>query len=131
MPHPRGQEPEKKCAQCGKPMVRKVINGRLEDLGVFNRRKFCDQTCMGLAKRKEVVGWSAHHWRARKLRKSACEACGERRSLVAHHVDQDEANNDPGNIQTLCSWCHDFWHSTARRLGRPIAGRMPRLSAMA
>ena len=31
------------------------------------------------------------------------------------------------NLQTLCKSCHDFWHATAKRLGRPVAGRMPSL----
>jgi site-specific DNA-cytosine methylase len=65
--------------------------------------------------------------RARKHLKQACEACGQTTSLIAHHVDQDKANNAEENIQTLCKHCHDFWHAMQKRRGLVIAGRMPRL----
>ncbi|MCC6475149.1 MAG: HNH endonuclease [Burkholderiales bacterium] len=60
--------------------------------------------------------------------KKKCEACGYARALQAHHIDQDNSNNEPENIQTLCKHCHDFWHTTAKRIGKMVAGRMPRLA---
>ena len=57
----------------------------------------------------------------------ACEACGWAKSLHVHHCDGDPQNNDPANLQTLCTHCHNFWHAMLARLGRPIAGRMPAL----
>lgn len=123
-------DPERHCQQCHRKLTRKRMNGRLEDYGVFLRRKYCDQTCMGLAQTMEhPTSWSTYHWRAPKHRKNACEACGETRRLVVHHVDQDRRNNAPENLQTLCAWCHDFWHSAADRVGRKVAGRMPCLLA--
>lgn len=103
-------------------MPRKRFNGRLEDAGVYRRRRFCSLTC---ANSRGVVKKGTYHLRARKLRGPNCEACGASTSLQAHHVDQDYKNNEPENVQTLCKFCHDFWHSTQKRRGWPIAGRMP------
>lgn len=105
-------------------MERKRSNGRLEDAGVFRRRRFCSLTC---ANSRIDVTKGTLHYRARKLRGPACEACGATTSLHAHHVDQNPANNTPENVQTLCKRCHDFWHATQKRRGWLIAGRMPAL----
>ena len=113
------------CAHCGTELFRKRFNGRLEDLSVFHRRRFCSLSCANSKDRPLTK--HGYSWRARKLLKQNCEACDTTRQLHAHHVDQDKANNTPENIQTLCKFCHDFWHSTARRLGLLIAGRMPHL----
>jgi hypothetical protein len=118
----RKQETTKVCEWCGVRMTRKRTGGRLEDLSVFNRRKFCSLTCAN--SRKHPRNWTTYHLRAQKHRGDHCEACGQTTSLVAHHVDQDITNNEADNIQTLCKPCHDFWHSTAKRRGRMVAGRM-------
>jgi len=122
---PRKNDPEKCCGHCGIPLKRKVWNGRLEDHQAFLRRRYCSLTCAN-SKRVRLTK-HGYSWRARKHLKTACEACGQETSLHAHHLDQDIANNAPENIQTLCKTCHDFWHSTAKRRGRAIAGRMPML----
>src|SRR5580704_9617442 len=124
MPMPRAEIDPKPCERCGVLMERKRFNGRLEDASVFRRRRFCSLTC---ANSRDDVTRGAQHLRARKLLGTACAACGAPTSLVAHHVDQDPANNAPENVQTLCKQCHDFWHSTQKRRGWPIAGRMPGL----
>ena len=67
-------------------------------------------------------------WRARKHLKPKCEACGHPYRLQAHHINQDIRDNRPENIQTLCKHCHDFWHTTAKRRGKTVAGRMPCLA---
>lgn len=120
----RRQEETKSCACCGSAMLRKRFNGRLEDLSGFKRRRFCSRSCANTRKDLTKHGYS---WRARKHLKEKCEACGYKRALQAHHVDQNIANNEPQNIQTLCKHCHDFWHTTAKRTGRTVAGRMPSL----
>jgi 5-methylcytosine-specific restriction endonuclease McrA len=125
MPHPRGDEPEKYCEYCGIRLHRKVTNGRMEDLGVFRRRKYCSLTCAN--SKKDGLTKHGYSWRARKHLKSVCEACGAVTSLIAHHIDQNKANNAPENIQTLCKHCHDFWHATQKRRGWSTAGRMPKL----
>lgn len=115
-------EESKPCATCGAHMSRKRFGERLEDLSVFRKRRFCSLSCANTRQELTKHGYS---WRARKHLKTSCEACGSGGVLEAHHVDQDRTNNDTANIQTLCSPCHDFWHATAKRIGRPIAGRMP------
>lgn len=101
-----------------------MVKGRLEDAGVFRRRRYCSLTC---ANSKPVVGKQGNHWRARKHRKAACETCGWTKSLHVHHCDGIPANNDRANLQTLCTHCHNFWHALLDRHGLPIAGRMPAL----
>ena len=122
----RVQEQPKPCATCGQIMFRKRYGSQLEDMSAFNKRKYCSRSC---GNTRVVLTKHGYSWRARKHLKPSCEACGwpHKRSLVAHHVDQDITNNAPENIQTLCKTCHDFWHATAKRLGRSIAGRMPSL----
>src|SRR3989304_383917 len=114
----------KPCANCGQPMSRKRYGKQLEDLTVFHKRRFCSLSCANTRKILTKHGYSC---RARKHLRRLCEACGERRNLVAHHIDQNIANNEPPNIQTLCKWCHNFLHATAKRLGLTIAGRMASL----
>ena len=47
--------PEKYCSSCGKKLERKRFNGRLEDYGVFLRRKYCGRECASIGFRKESV----------------------------------------------------------------------------
>jgi hypothetical protein len=123
---PRKLDPTKSCDHCGVKLQRRMIGLRLEDRSVFLRRKYCSLTCAN-SKRRPLTK-HGYSWRARKHLKPTCEGCGHPKSLEAHHVDQDKSNNVPTNIQTLCTHCHDFWHATAKRLGRDIAGRMPPLT---
>jgi len=121
----RIQEDPKNCLHCGKALKRKRFGDRLEDMTAFTRRKFCSLACAN--SRKHPKHWGTYHLRAKKFKKDACEACDYRKALQVHHVDQNPENNDPTNLQTLCKHCHDFWHTTARRLGKTVAGRMPSL----
>ena len=114
--------PEKYCKTCGVLLKRQRYNGRLEDYGAFLRRNYCSLTCANT--RKDITK-SAYYWRARKFRKSKCEACGAEKSLHVHHIDQNYKNNNPNNLQTLCIHCHKFWHDTQERHGLSIAGKMP------
>ena len=118
------QEETKYCECCGEGMQRKRFKGRLEDLSAFTRRRFCSLSCANTRTDLTKHGYS---WRARKHLKKKCEACQTEKSLQAHHIDQDNTNNEPENIQTLCKHCHDFWHTTARRTGKTVAGKMPSL----
>src|SRR5688572_3794520 len=122
MPTTRKVEPQKSCAHCGSPMQRGRFAGRLEDLGVFKRRKYCSLACAN--SRARPSHWETFHWRARKHRKSSCEACGSTAKLHAHHVDGQPENNSPENIQTLCKDCHAFLHATAERRGWTHPGRL-------
>jgi 5-methylcytosine-specific restriction endonuclease McrA len=124
----RKADPEKYCAHCSAMMQRKEFNGRLEDYRVFLRRKYCSLRCAN--SRKHPKNWTTYHWRAQKHKKKACESCGYTKSLHAHHIDQNVQNNAAENIQTLCKHCHDFWHTAQKRMGLPVAGRMPRIFAI-
>src|SRR5574343_1848209 len=118
-------EPEKCCERCGETFRRGRFNGRLEDLGVFKRRKYCSLKCSST--RDRPSHWETYHWRARKHRGLSCEACGSMARLHAHHVDGRPENNEITNIQTLCVFCHNFLHATADRLGWTQPGRLPSL----
>ncbi len=121
MGRPRLHLPAKPCVHCGTEFSRR----NLESQRAFHLRRFCSLSCAN--SRNGTLTKHGYSWRARKYLKPACEACGSVHRRIAHHVDQDIANNTPSNIQTLCKWCHDFWHATQKRLGLNIAGRMPRL----
>jgi 5-methylcytosine-specific restriction endonuclease McrA len=129
MPMPRKEEPEKYCEFCGQRMHRNTYaTGRLEDLAVFKRRKFCSLHCAN--QRKRPKHWETYHYRARKHRKQLCETCGSTTDLHAHHVDGRPENNSPENIQTLCVYCHNFLHATAERRGWEQPGRLPAIRGM-
>ena len=117
-------DPDKLCERCGVPLTRQRFGDRLEDRSAFLRRRFCSLTC---ANSKDTLTKGGYHWRARQHRKPACEACGLRKALHVHHVNGQPSDNDPANLQTLCTHCHNFWHATLDRHGRPIAGKMPSL----
>lgn len=116
--------PEKYCAYCGKKLERKRFNGRLEDLGVFNKRKFCNIECMkrgfvkkdGLNQKNEPA-----HSSARKIaymieeRDKICELCGSTKSIDVHHKDGDFHNNSPENLMIVCRSCHMKLHKTSSR----------------
>jgi HNH endonuclease len=110
MPMPAKADPKKHCHFCRARLHRKRMNGRLEDLGVFRRRKFCNKVCAGSGSRLPTVGKQAHMWRARKYRKPACERCGATKRLQVHHKDRDWTNDDPKNLETLCATCHRRMH---------------------
>lgn len=113
----------KTCAHCGKAMERKRYGTRLEDAGVFKRRKFCGLTCANTRNRPKH--WETHHYHARKHKQPTCAGCGTRKNLHVHHVDGNPQNNRLENLQTLCVHCHNFTHATAERLGWPQPGAFP------
>lgn len=115
--------PDKTCETCGTAFNRRRMpSGRLQDAKLYQAQRHCSLAC---GNTKKTLKPQSYLWRARKFRKSACEACGYTKRLAVHHCDQNQTNNDPSNLQTLCSHCHDYWHTTAKRLGKAVAGRMP------
>jgi hypothetical protein len=123
MPRQRNVDPEKHCERCGIRLHRKRYGKNLEDFTAFRKRKFCSLTC---ANSTGALTTAGHRARSRKLRGSSCEACGYTLDLHAHHKDGNIANNAPENIQTLCTYCHNFWHALLDRLLKPSLP-MPRL----
>lgn len=105
----------KDCKNCGKPLIRKRFNGRLEDKGVFNRRKFCGRSCMRQGMMKEDPTVSALRKRSNKLAGPVCEGencqtVGRVQPLSVHHMDGDIRNNVSSNLKTFCESCHQKWH---------------------
>lgn len=114
---------EKLCQGCQMKLERKIgEGGKVESWAMFKRRKYCP-TCSNNGRHTE--NWSADHSKAQKFKLDYCEACGFRERLHAHHCDGNSAHNVQENVQTLCVWCHNFLHVTAKRLGWPQPGRMP------
>jgi hypothetical protein len=102
----RQQDPKRHCNHCGPRLRRKRFGTKLEGLGVFSRRKYCDRVCMAASMHRQEVTKGTHLWRARKHRKPNCEKCGSSERLHVHHRDENWRNNDPKNLQTLCPACH-------------------------
>jgi hypothetical protein len=121
------QTPARSCETCGKPFYRRQSPcGVWESAPCFSRRRFCSLSCAN-SRSKGGPSRKAFHARARKSRGRRCECCGTDRRLHVHHVNEDWRDNSPGNLQTLCIFCHQFWHATHRRLGIVPTQRMPPL----
>ena len=110
MPRPKKSDPIKHCQYCQKTLLRKRINGRLEDRAVFLRRENCNRTCMARGMVRANAKASALRKRATKHRGTVCEHCGTMNQLAIHHQDKDITNNSPSNLMTLCSSCHTKHH---------------------
>lgn len=48
--------------------------------------------------------------RYQKYIKSSCEICGATKDLEVHHKDKNYSNNNPNNLMTVCSSCHQQIH---------------------
>ena len=110
MAMPRKQDPEKYCLYCGAKLSRKYYNGTLESNHAFNRRKYCNLQCTGLAHMHENPSLDAIRKRYAHLLGNVCERCGATENLDLHHKDGNPANNEPSNRMTLCDSCHTKWH---------------------
>jgi 5-methylcytosine-specific restriction endonuclease McrA len=115
MPAHKKPTPLRYCEECEKPLERKRLpNGDLEYLIHFNRRKFCDQRCMGLnfdRRHSPDVGWSAAHSAARSLvPMGPCVRCGKPQAKDVHHKDGNFQNNTPTNLERICRSCHNREH---------------------
>ncbi len=122
--------PEKRCSICGARFQRtRNESGRLEDYQHFMNRRFCSLSCAN-SRSKGGLSRNAYQARARKHLKIACECCGTSERLHAHHVNQDWTDNRPENVQTLCVFCHQFWHATHKRLGVEPTKPMPPLASL-
>ena len=113
MPVPKKPTPEKYCMNCNTKMERKDINGRLEDLAAFKKRKYCNRSCMAEAYEGVIKNKNSrnYHRQSAKTVKQSCEVCGSKIGLHVHHVDENGMNNSVSNLMTLCSSCHREAHS--------------------
>src|SRR5262245_11321958 len=111
-PYRQKPTPDQLCEECGAKLERKRFeSGRLEDLSVFKRRKFCDQKCMAKAfdsRHRQGLHWMAAHHHARQVMgaKTECALCPSTKNLDVHHRDEDYQNNAPENLIVLCRSCH-------------------------
>ena len=120
----------RRCETCSRILERRRnAAGRLEGFRNFMRRRFCSLSCAN-SRRKGGETRNAYLYHARKYAKPSCEACGLTQDLQVHHVDTNWRNNSPLNLQTLCLFCHHFWHATHERLGVTPTTRMPKLSIL-
>jgi len=104
MPVPPKPDPVKFCEICRAQLFRKRFNGRLEDRGVFLRRRRCGQSCANT--RLDGLTDDGYRSRARQHRRESCEDCSAAEKLHVHHLDRDITNNSPSNLRTLCDSCH-------------------------
>lgn len=117
----------RQCEKCSATLERRRNDaGRLEGFRDFMRRRFCSLSCAN-SRNKGGMTRSAHLFHARKLLKPTCEACEQTDNRQAHHINGKWSDNRPENVQTLCLYCHHFWHATHRRLGLKPSRPMPRL----
>lgn len=105
-----------RCAWCGTEMQRKRYkNGDLEAWTNYEKRKYCDRSCMAAAfdsRESKSTNWVTCHYHARKLKPDGpCERCGSTRSVLVHHRDGDYTNNKIENLERLCKSCHEKEHS--------------------
>lgn len=101
------------CQYCGKFLERKRYpSGDLECWTNFNKRKYCNQTCMAHAMEKDVCK-CVHHSRekAHLHIQKQCALCGATGKLHVHHLNGDPTDNTLSNLMTLCPSCHQKAHS--------------------
>lgn len=72
---------------------------------------------IGTREKYALTGW-------KRLRKAIlerdgeeCVICGTREELHIHHIDGDNTRDDPGNLVTLCEYCHARAHQEMQRIG--------------
>lgn len=125
----------KPCAQCGLMMTITSI-----------RRKYCGMSCKNKAHSVRMQGSGNSHFtkatsRDGLFRRMAlivlerdwhcCAACGTRkdfRRLSVHHIDHDPDHNEPYNLISLCSSCHNTHH---RSINPPAGLKTEKLKGMA
>ncbi len=112
MPRHPLPDPIKHCARCGSLMTRIRMSGRLEDMTVFKKKKYCNQGCMAAAMTGviKVLNEKNSYRQSARARESSCVECGSKKSLHVHHVDQNPLNNSQSNLKTLCARCHKLTH---------------------
>ena len=108
---------ECKCEVCGKITSRHKSN--------FDRNKhfYCSRECFDL-RRTENLKHIKRHTKYYKdlISKSSCEDCGENKYylLHIHHKDGNDLNNDPDNLEIVCSNCHIKRHLKYNKNGELV-----------
>ena len=117
---------KKRCLQCSQMLTRKRFGTRLEDMGVFRRRRYCNLQCRGSMKHAETMASPSGMTRGACRRRARqmvppgpCERCGTMNALDVHHKDHDWTNNAPENLERICRSCHIRDHRPARICRQP------------
>lgn len=91
------------CVICKNNLQKKVSNKE-------KYRPICSPCDKSLYQSKKVKPLKIKAISYRYYKKDYCERCGfvpeDSCQLDVDHIDQDHSNNDPSNLQTLCSNCH-------------------------
>lgn len=115
MAMPRKPTPERYCENCGERLERKRLpSGALESLLHFNRRKYCDQSCMAMGFRAKPKTFKSKHTGRQHAREMVptgpCERCGVPNALDVHHRNENPLDNSPENLERICRSCHVRHH---------------------
>ncbi len=90
------------CAECGPVTIKPRYNGKNTFRCKISWKKGSSRSRTLSAKRKAKP--------YKKYKKDYCETCGfvaqHSVQLDVDHIDGNHTNNDPTNLQTLCSNCH-------------------------
>lgn len=81
---------------------------------IYTKRKKAQKASYDKAKEYQRLKARAHSLAVevvRLLGNTTCECCGSTEGLQVHHRDLRYLNNNPSNLQLLCTKCHSRVHS--------------------
>lgn len=56
-----------------------------------------------------------------------CQHCSSTESLIVHHIDNDDNNNEVGNLLTLCKSCHLVLHAPQNGMEKSNKGKQMKI----
>lgn len=108
---------KKKCISCGKEYVTTSRSQKFcsdDCCKIYTKRKKAQKASYDKAKEYQRLKARAHSLAVevvRLLGNTTCECCGSTEGLQVHHKDLRYLNNNPSNLQLLCTKCHAQAHS--------------------
>lgn len=118
------REPNVFCDLCGKHFYRSPSNQRMSKSGLQfccrNHKDQAQQIARGFSQMHPSHYGNCHtKYRSVAFRNypPICNHCGWDEYpdvLIVHHLDRDRSNNNPENLEILCSRCHDIEHFLAK-----------------
>jgi hypothetical protein len=118
-------KPNIKCSYCGKEFYRNASKRKNSKSGIY----FCCRLHKDLSQRFggviSNVGNGEYSYRAIALRiyGPKCNRCGfdnHVAAIVVHHKDRNRSNNNPSNLEVLCSNCHSIEHWSKNEIVEPM-----------
>lgn len=109
--------PPRPCRKAGCPLLAYTRNGYCEAHQQYANEQALQREAQRVERDRRrgtaaARGYGAHwqHVRADQLRRyPLCAMCG-RAATVVHHLDHNQRNNAPDNLQSLCRECHEWTH---------------------